>query len=378
MSSAMESFVNVIELAVIQEATKQLAALPESDRGLVSLEEVVTYSLNRVPPMYATSLTGWTHLYKRIEVEMGCTLENVIYWAIRNIITNERNRTRGIEPERDRTPLPETALAKPARALHKLSQILEEKYLEWSQVPSSTQKAIAAMTRIQTSTPTQLPAPDSDYGSRFTSGANRALITSMKGYLQRAHVKAQRPDQAKAWQRSEQVPQKLEPEVSPESSAKQMYMASSRLGYVNVMEEVVTAAAKSLVKSVRMGLQSKIQLHDVVACALNLLPAMYASSEFGMKFLRYKIKTEMIDTISSMVRQAIVQVCKAPIRKVLPTPIAEIEQQQSQAIAELQTILKRLDISWENVVSLIETELNLSSATNLGTDDSYFHRAGIA
>jgi hypothetical protein len=375
----MESFVNVIESAVIQEATKQLAALPESDRRLVSIEDVVTYSLNRVPPMYATSLAGWTHLHKRIEEEMGCTLENVIYWAIRNIITNERNRTRGIEPERDRTSLPETVLAKPARALHKLSQILEEKYLEWSQVPSLTQKAIAAMTRIQTSVPTRPSISDpSDYSSRSTSVANRALITSMKGYLQRAHVKAQNPDRSKAWQRSEQVPQNIEPEVSPESTAKQIYMASSRLGYVNVMEEVVTAAAKSLVKSVRMGLQSKIQLHDVIACALNLLPAMYASSEFGMKFLRYKIKTEMIDTISTMVRQAIVQVCKAPIRRVLPTPIAEFEQQQNQAINELQTILKRLDISWKNVVSLIETELNLSPVTSSNADDSYFHRAGIA
>jgi Late competence development protein ComFB len=147
------------------------------------------------------------------------------------------------------------------------------------------------------------------------------------------------------------------------------------LGYVNVMEEVVAAAAKSLVQTVRMGLQSKIKLDDVVACALNLLPAMYASTENGMKFLRHKIKTEMIETITAMVRQAIVKVCKAPIRQVAPIPLTVFEQELAQAMTALQTILEQEQVTWKNVVSLIEAKLNRYTKAHIPSSDAYFLRA---
>jgi Late competence development protein ComFB len=399
----MENLVNIIESAVIHEATKQLADLPECDRHLVGLSDVVTYSLNRVPTMYATSAIGWQYLSKRIHEEMANSLENVVYWAIRNIITNERLRSRSAEPSCDRTPLPETTFTKPARTLYKLSQIFDCQYLEWSQVPSLTRKAIADLTTLQTTPPSSSPLEHQsensrDYSSPYNSGANRALVTSIKGYLQRSHVKAQRPEQAKAWQKSGLTPQNVESEKnpgknseknseknleknlekSPESEVKQLYMASARLGYINVIEDVVAAAAKSLVKTVRMGLQAKIKLDDVIACALNLLPAMYASTEYGMKVLRHKIKTEMIETITAMVRQAIVQVCKAPIRQVEPTPLAAFDIELDRTIFALQTIFEHEQVTWKNVVSLVEAKLNRFSAAQIPSNDVYFGRAGIA
>ncbi|MDX1976382.1 MAG: late competence development ComFB family protein [Pseudanabaenaceae cyanobacterium bins.68] len=352
----MEGLVNLTETAVIKEANRQLARLPEGDRALLHLKDVVAYSLNCLPCMYANSAQGWDFQHRKITTEMTSNLENVVYWAIRNIITNDRNRIREGSPARDRSPLPHQVLTKPPYVLHQLGQILNQPYLEWAQVPAVTRQAIADLTTLQTS-PKLTPRPTSDPASRFTSSSNRALVTSIKGYLQRSHVKEQDPERSKTWLTSEQ-PKPAPESAHPESEAKQLYMAAARVGYINVMEEVVTLAARSMVKTVRMGLQAKIKLSDVVTCALNLLPPMYATTEFGLKFCRYKVKTEMVETINQKVREAIMRVCNAPLRQVSPSPIAAIQAEQNQAIAALSTILEHEQVTWQNLVALVEQKLN--------------------
>lgn len=360
----MESFVNLTEFAVITEVNRQLAILPESDRALLQLKDVVAYSLNCLPCLYANSAEGWHFQRAKISNEMTNNLENVVYWAIRNIIANDRNSSRGGQPPRDQSSLPYQVMLKPPYVLHQLSKILNQPYLEWVQVPGAVGQAIADLTTLQTSSqlqPVSKPTPDPQ---RFTSSANRALITSIKGYLQRSHVREQDPERSKTWLTAEQ-PKPTTPAPNPESEAKQLYMAGARLGYVNVMEEVVTLAARSLIKTVRMGMQAKIKLSDVVTCALNLLPPMYATTEFGLKFCRYKVKTEMVEMVNQMVREAIVRVCKAPLRRVSPSPVAAIQVEQNQAIAKLSSILNHEQVTWQNLIVLVEQQLNRIPSENL-------------
>jgi hypothetical protein len=64
-----QSYQNVMELIVAKEIERQLRMLPSSLVNYIDRGEVATYALNRLPPLYASSLKGKEQQTKRAETE---------------------------------------------------------------------------------------------------------------------------------------------------------------------------------------------------------------------------------------------------------------------------------------------------------------------
>ncbi len=62
-------YLNVIESLVAQEVERQLRHLPPHLVTYIRRDEVIAYALNRLPPMYATSIEGWQRQQRRAKSE---------------------------------------------------------------------------------------------------------------------------------------------------------------------------------------------------------------------------------------------------------------------------------------------------------------------
>jgi len=58
-------YINVMEMLVAEEVSRQLASLPERVSKYVKRTEVETFALNRLPALYASSEKGLQHQYDR-------------------------------------------------------------------------------------------------------------------------------------------------------------------------------------------------------------------------------------------------------------------------------------------------------------------------
>lgn len=70
---------NALEPLVINEVTRQLELLSPKLVKYINPEQVIAYALNRLPPLYATSVEGWT---KQQEIAKT-KLEKQIFLAVR-------------------------------------------------------------------------------------------------------------------------------------------------------------------------------------------------------------------------------------------------------------------------------------------------------
>jgi len=61
VSPTDRAYINVMESLVAQEVGKQLQDVPARVRRYLKMEEVVTYALNRLPTLYASSEKGWQY-----------------------------------------------------------------------------------------------------------------------------------------------------------------------------------------------------------------------------------------------------------------------------------------------------------------------------
>ncbi|CCQ54112.1 MULTISPECIES: late competence development ComFB family protein [Crocosphaera] len=61
IDSGAKVHVNIMELLVQNEIDKQLRLYPKKIRDYINKVEVATYALNRLPPLYASSLIGKEH-----------------------------------------------------------------------------------------------------------------------------------------------------------------------------------------------------------------------------------------------------------------------------------------------------------------------------
>ena len=64
------AYINVMEMLVEEEVTKQIKGLPPRILKYLKQTEVETYALNRLPSLYASSEKGWQHQYEKAKREL--------------------------------------------------------------------------------------------------------------------------------------------------------------------------------------------------------------------------------------------------------------------------------------------------------------------
>ncbi|MDX2239938.1 MAG: late competence development ComFB family protein [Leptolyngbyaceae cyanobacterium bins.302] len=126
--------------------------------------------------------------------------------------------------------------------------------------------------------------------------------------------------------------------------------------YKNVMEPLVVEEVEQQVKLLPTKVAQYINKTEVTAYALNRLPPLYATSERGWQQQRTKANRDMAKQIGLAVRQALAAVQQDPIRSTVPLE-QDGDRHANQALQELKELLHANDLSWQNLVDIVEREL---------------------
>lgn len=135
----------------------------------------------------------------------------------------------------------------------------------------------------------------------------------------------------------------------------QPYSDNRHLIYRNVMEALVQEEVDKSFKQVSSRLAKNLCREEVVAFALNRLPALYATSERGWKQQCIRGRRDLGSQITTTVKQAIAMVQREPTRMDVPLVSEAVETEQ--ALAGLQQLLGRPDLTWQNVPLYVKRAL---------------------
>ena len=138
----MRYYDNLMELLVDREIERQLAQLPAKVIKTINRFEVATYALNRLPPLYASSMEGWR--YQKIRGDNH--LRNLIATVVRQSFAAIQK-----DPIRRSTPLKraeKTEEYAAKMALQKLRDLLNDRELSWQKLAYAVEQAISKTTQL--------------------------------------------------------------------------------------------------------------------------------------------------------------------------------------------------------------------------------------
>ena len=321
----MSSCRNALEQLVIEEAESQYKRLGTEVKNRVDLSEVIAYTLNRLPPMYATTQRGWVQQRKKAEQELGTS----ILKTVRNGFLSTQS-----DVLRQPDPIPAHELISQARSLFKLRKLFGKDYLKWKDVPDTVRDAI-----------------NSGYYQTLANGKYLSL-DRRNSLLARSYAVRRRTTPVVTNNSSKSL--KTEKEISAEIRDFDSYMSGTVYRYSNILEILVSVVIERRVQRLDEATQQKISIDDVAAYVLNRLPPMYATSRRGLQNLRQKVKSEMTDQIITIVKEALNRIIQAPERALSPLPFEKFNLELEDALVQLREFLGRDDITWRNVAEVVE------------------------
>ncbi len=367
----MLGFVNVLEEILVKETYQQIDELRPEIQPKVRVAEVVAYALNRLPPLFATSMSGWHYQYAYAVNELQPQISQLVRQGIKTVLFGD--------PLHDLTPLPNHLFTNSAGVLYQLSQILGRKHLRWRDVPVlveaiNTRSTYA--TKINNQTIIQSEEETVLQEVSHLSRSTQALLSGSKRFREKriAQQKEQESNQQSLclYDASLCVTQKqvmygssswaLEKKVKDaaemEYRALQSYTLQAQLGLVNVLDHLIFRAMEKIMKP---ELYDQINQAEVAAYALNRLPPMYATSDRGFKHLRQKVVNEFARELVAAVRTGVMKVLQVSYTNVPPIYAYQFEREYEQSMQVLRKFFNREDISLNNIVPTVQ-ELLLSKS----------------
>lgn len=365
----MPIFINVLEEIIVKEVRIQIEELRPEMQPKVKVAEVVAYALNRLPPLFATSMFGWKYQYDYALNELHPQIAQTIKHGIKAILFGD--------PLHDTTPLPKHLFLNSAGVLHQLNQLLKRKYLRWRDVPvivkemSDKCSQFSQINNLEDQTIIQGLEETRLQDVNHLNRQHRAVLSSSKRFMQKQLVQKQeeafRLELEKAWdshikscEGSWSSDKRAKDALEMEYRALESYTLEAQLGLINVLEHLVFLVIE---KATPPELNQQFNKSEVAAYALNRLPAMYATSVRGFRHLRQKAISELSRELIGTVRNGIMKVLKIPHTDLQPIAAYRFTQEYEQAILDLRTFLGRNDITLHNVVAIVQDLLLCQSAS---------------
>jgi len=356
----MRIFINVLEEIIVKEVKIQIEELRPEIRPKVKVAELVAYTLNRLPPLFATSMIGWKYQYDYALNELHSQIPQTVKHGIQAILFGD--------PLHDNTPLPKHLFLNSAGVLHQLNQLLKRKYLRWRDVPiivkemSDQFSHFSQINNSQDQTVIQGLEEPRLQDVNHLNRQHRAVLSSSKRFMQKQLVQKQQEafqlELEKAWdshlkccQGSWSSEKRAKDALEMEYRALESYTLEAQLGLINVLEHLVFLVIE---KATPPELNQQFNQGEVAAYALNRLPVMYATSVRGFRHLRQKAISELSRELIGTVRNGIMKVLKIPHTDLQPIAAYRFTQEYEQAILDLQTFLGRNDITLHNVAAIVQ------------------------
>ncbi len=320
----MQSCKNAVEELVIGEIDAQIAHLPAYQRDQLNLSEIAAYALNRLPPMYATSKSGWLKQRQKAASEMKSQIESTVRRAL---VT--------VKPDalRNAVPLPSQEVESHARSLAALQQLLGVDNCSWKDIPTALENALmtirlkAAISNTYTTVKRDSAIGRGDWGRKTSDinwkGTQKRAVTSIDNDKQKAQDF-------------------------------HSYMADANYKFSNVLEKLVLSLAYHQIQKLHPAITNIIDLGEVTAYVLNRLPPMYATSEQGFKQLRLRAREVHGKEVVAAIKEAIDTCANSPKSTKTPLPLARFEAELEDSLEQVCWILQRDDINWRNVPFIVE------------------------
>ncbi|MCU0570095.1 MAG: late competence development ComFB family protein [Oculatellaceae cyanobacterium Prado106] len=141
--------------------------------------------------------------------------------------------------------------------------------------------------------------------------------------------------------------------------------------YINVMELLAQEAIAQQLQSLQSRAPhytrqiGQINQIELIACALNQLPPLYATSEKGLEYQIQRGRSRYASQIDEAVRLALATTLKTPLRNSAPLkPKATAASQE--LLDQLRSLLNRRELSWENLPIAIEQALQQAAEGKIG------------
>ena len=134
-----------------------------------------------------------------------------------------------------------------------------------------------------------------------------------------------------------------------------MKKVTHNTGYINVMELLVAEEVERQFSRVPERVSKYLRRSEVETCALNRLPALYASSEKGLQHQLEHGRKELSAQVKAAVRQALMAVQVDPIRLAQPLCIEGGENSDADAVLQsLREWLRLPNLTWETALPKIQ------------------------
>lgn len=343
----MSVFVNVLEEVIVKEVYAQIDELRADLQPKVQVAEVLAYTLNRLPPLFSTSVMGWKYNYDYALNELHPRITTLIKRGNQIVLFGD--------PLHDSRPLPNNLFNNSAGVLYQLGQLLGRKYLRWREVPDLVTKLVNnSFYKENTNDPQLLTVIQSDdettiQSVSYLSESQKSQLLSSKKFISKSSQR--RPNTLTNGAKSWADEKKLRDALEMEQRALKNYTLQAELGMVNVLEHLVFLAIE---KCTTPELFQQINRDEVAAYTLNRLPPMYATSMRGFRHLRQRAISELPRTLIGETRNGILKVLQVSHSDLPKIPNYEFIQEYDQAILIIQRILGRTDISLQNIVTIVD------------------------
>ncbi|MDX2256802.1 MAG: late competence development ComFB family protein [Pseudanabaenaceae cyanobacterium bins.39] len=351
----MTVFTNVLEEIVVQNTYNILEEIRPELKPKVRVSEVVAFTLNRLPPLFSTSLEGWTHQYNYALNALSDQIEYLIKKGIQIVLSGD--------PLHDNTPLPNQLFLNSAGVLYQLGQVINKKYLRWKDVPMLVQDLLELSeykvqdnlrkdeTIIQGDDDTVIQTtPYLSANQRHLLSRSRRFISKQQSYKDKYQAFL---NKHQSWADEK----KSRDALAMEYRALESFTLHAELGMVNVLEHLIFLAIE---KCTTPDIYEQINHSEVAAYAMNRLPPMYATSVRGFRYLRQRAISEFSRDLIGVTRNGILKVLKVSRIDIPKIHAYNFVQEYENAILEVRQILRRNDIYLENIVAVVSELMDLA------------------
>ena len=308
----MESCRNVLIEFVYKEANAQIQGLGSGIRYKYNIDEVVAYTLNRLPPMFASTDVGL--MQKRQEcMAMQANITKITRQAL---IAVRR------DPLRQSQPLADIELSNAPYALLGIQRLLGWQNLEWFDVPKALEEAFESAI------------------AKFHSG-NYSPQLSKYDFLGGTQSNAQmylKKTQHKSIVTSESKQREYD-----------VYMMESN-HIVHSLERLVIRMVQNRAQNFPPAELKFIRLEDVLALALNRLPTLYSTSEKGLENLRHYAQLNIGSEVAIIVHEAMLEVRNMSYQNVDPLMFSKIRYEREQALIKVRKLLFNRVVKWQDLL----------------------------
>jgi Late competence development protein ComFB len=141
--------------------------------------------------------------------------------------------------------------------------------------------------------------------------------------------------------------------------------------YKNAMEVLVEEEVDRQIKALPSRSMSHSNRTELVAYALNQLPALYATSERGLDYQLQNGKAKFAPRIKQAVQRAIAAVSRDPIRTYAPLKLQHQSTQLRDVLHQLRLLLKNDEVDLENLPLAVQQALERANQKALSWDSQY-------